>query len=425
MSDDTPRFENELRLAVLARLPPPDAGFEARLVATIGRTGARAPRHARTGGPVALAAAVLALACVAILLIFRLGAGLGHASTPAGTGPSRVATPSPTPSPTPTPDAGAAVVVGGPAIPNQLQRVDYAGDRLGTAWTLVIGKPGAQPPGPRELDGISTVSPDGRYVTTFVGTGVVVMDVQGRTVSPPSFTEGSYAWADDSRHLCQVVAGTSGQPQLLVADITVSPPTVRSVPISGLQGPEQARAVRCSIASDRALLVTGVFPPPLKPATGTYAATLVRLSTGQVLSRVSMGTRDSAVFSLDGRYMAVSDLNQGTSTIVDLSTEATVAVEHRDVVAFSADDSRVVENSLFELRDRDVGQTFVVDWRTGQVLFARSGWDVGVRGRPGSADLALSVELTNDPDSELAGPIDLVIVPAAAPPIVLPDLYGY
>jgi hypothetical protein len=72
----------------------------------------------------------------------------------------------------------------------------------------------------------------------------------------------------------------------------------------------------------------------------------------------------------------------------------------------------------------DVGQTFVVDWRTGQVLFARAGWCIGVRERPGSADVALSVERTNPP-GELGGSIDLVIVPAAAPPIVLPDLIGY
>jgi hypothetical protein len=433
VSDDMPRFEDELRQAVLARLPQPDAGFEARLVATIARTGAQAPRQPRTSGPVALAATALALACVAILLIVRLEAALGHghASTPAGQGPSRVASPSPAPSPTPTPDAGAAVVVGDPASPHHLERVDYAGNRLGTAWTLVIGKPGVQPTAPGEINGIGTVSPDGRYVTTlaFDGTGysAVVMNLQGQRVSLPSFTEGRYAWADDSRHLCQFVAGTSGPPQLLIADITASPPVVRSLPITGLQGPEQARAARCSIAGDRALLVVGAVPTFPGPPTGDYAAALVRLSTGQVVSRVSMGNRSNALFSLDGRYMSVPDKTQGTSTIVDLSTGATVSVEHRDVVAFSADDSRVVENSLFELQgggQGGVGQTFVVDWRTGQVLFARSGWDVGVRERPGSADLALTVELTNSA-SELGGPSDLVIVPAAGPPIVLSDLYGY
>jgi hypothetical protein len=38
--------------------------------------------------------------------------------------------------------------------------------------------------------------------------------------------------------------------------------------------------------------------------------------------------------------------------------------------------------------------------------------------------VALTIELTN-PTGELGGPSDLVIVPADAPPIVLPNLYGY
>jgi len=83
-----------------------------------------------------------------------------------------------------------------------------------------------------------------------------------------------------------------------------------------------------------------------------------------------------------------------------------------------------VENTLFGLQPGgDVGQTMMLDWRSGQVLYARSGWGVAVRARPGSADLALSVELTN-PSGELAGPVDLVIVPTAGPPLVLPGLMG-
>jgi hypothetical protein len=96
------------------------------------------------------------------------------------------------------------------------------------------------------------------------------------------------------------------------------------------------------------------------------------------------------------------------------------------VRGFSADDSRVVENSLFALQNGGpVGQTFVVDWRTGQVIFARAGW-VGsaVRSRTGSADLAFGVMRTN-PSGELGGPTDLVIVPAAAAPIVVPDQIVY
>ncbi|HKF77261.1 MAG TPA: hypothetical protein VKF59_14055, partial [Candidatus Dormibacteraeota bacterium] len=80
---------------------------------------------------------------------------------------------------------------------------------------------------------------------------------------------------------------------------------------------------------------------------------------------------------------------------------------------FSADSSRVVENSAFELANATaVGTTRVVDWRSGRVLYHRSGWTNTVRSRPGSADLALGV-LRAVPPSEPLGPMDLVIMPAS------------
>lgn len=52
------------------------------------------------------------------------------------------------------------------------------------------------------------------------------------------------------------------------------------------------------------------------------------------------------------------------------------------------------------------------------------GWVNGVRIRLGTADVGIDVIRTGS-TGEVVGPMDLVIVVAAASPIVLPDLVSY
>jgi len=374
-------------------------------------------------------AGVLAAASVAVLVTVRFGGDLGRLTTPAGRGtPPATAAPSPTPSPSPapTPDAGASVAVTYYARdPDHLQRVDYTGRQLGTAWTMGAG-PRTPPPGPNPIGSVGAVSPDGRYVTTPTADHhVEVVDAQGHRTVLASFAPFGTAWADDSRHLCALSVDGSGAARLTIADLTASPPAERSVPVAGLQHPGSARAVLCSVAADRAVILENLADHPVPDPGDPQAAQVVRLSTGQALGRIAIDPGVGYRFSPDGAYVALVRADQGTSTIVDVATGAALAVEHRAVVGFSADGSRVVENSLFTLRTGDdIGATYVVAWRAGQVVYGRAGHTNQVRWRAGSADVALAVERSSPP-GEVGGPFDLVIVPAAAPPIVVPDVLMY
>lgn len=413
-------------------LGPGDTAFVVREAAAGRALRQQALRDRRARRTAAALAGVLAVAIVATLVAVRFGGSASSAHHLVDGGPPVVTVPAAMPSTSPTPDAGAAVVYLDYAHDNtHLQRVDYGGHRLGPAWTMVL-PPATPPSGPGVIKGVAGISPNGGYVATLDGGNhnLLFLDTGGRTLSsiPLSvFNLSSYAWADDSRHVCQVSTDASGRPQLVVADITASPVAERSVPIDGLQFPQSTAVKSCSIHGGRAVLIEGLsadsFPKP--GSTAQQLVLVVQLSTGRVTGQVALGPTLTSVVSLDGRYLAEVDAQQQASTIVDLTTRKTVAVEHREVRGFSADDSRVVENSQFQLQNgADVGTAFVTDWRSGQVLFARPGWVNGVRTRPGSADVAIDVMRTV-PTGELGGPLDLVIVPAAAPPIVLPGLASY
>jgi hypothetical protein len=314
---------------------------------------------------------------------------------------------------------------GGRPDPDHLRRVDYTGGQLGTAWTMAL-PPRTPPPGPNPINGVGAVSPDGRYVTDMTADRhPEVVDTQGHRTVLASFETSRLVWADDSRHVCQLSVDGSGMALLRIVDVTASSPSERTVPVAGLQYPRNARAVLCSVAADRAVIVEDLAEHPVPGTSFSQAAQVVRLSTGQALGRIAIDPGAVPRFSPDGGYVALVRADQGTSTIVDVATGAALAIEHRAVVGFSADGSRVVENSLFTLRSGgDIGATYVVGWRTGQVVYGRAGHTNQVRWRAGSADVALAVERSN-PAGEVGGPFDLVIVPAAAPPIVVPDVLMY
>jgi hypothetical protein len=110
------------------------------------------------------------------------------------------------------------------------------------------------------------------------------------------------------------------------------------LPCSGPRpSPPPTSACVCSPpAPDRAI------SPPLPPLAG-------------ILSRPcpvgNLRATETAVVSLDGRYLADVDAQQLTFTIIGLTSGKVVAVEHRAVRGFPrADDSRVVESSLFQLQ---------------------------------------------------------------------------
>jgi hypothetical protein len=436
------RARERLREAFLAGYQPMEPGAAALVLreAAGGRAGRRRARRDRLGRGVAVAlAATLAMVVVATLVTVRL-ADVSYRGPLAGSPVRGHTTPAAAPSGGPAPGAAIVYSESGENV-IRLQRLDYRGRHLGGGWTLAYAPPGSGPPGPGVIRWLTSVSPDGGYVTTMTpdARSFLVVDPEGRTVSSlpstaASFTSDTVAWAEDSRHVCQVSVATAGRLQLVVSDVTASPAIQRAVSVEGVQYPLNTSVGSCSPSGDRAVLVEDMTAgPPSLAGSFQRSALVVRISTGQVLrqvlltapSRAVTRSVSSPVVSLDGRYLADVDAQRQTSTIVDLTTARVVAVEHRAVRGFSADDSRVVESSLFQLQSGGpTGDSYVVSWRGGQVLFARSGFIGVVRTRPGSADVAIDLEVAN-PSGEAGGWLVLVIVPAGAAPITLPGLLSH
>jgi hypothetical protein len=351
-------------------------------------------------------AAALAVLVVVTLLAVRLGAGAQHRTVQGSVGtPGTPA--AATPSPNPPPASPSAIVYRDPDDPTHLRRVGYDGFLLPGSWTL---------PAPRSNVHVVSVSPDGRYVVTDGPQSFQIVDAGGQIVSTVASGPGSPlfgVWSPDSSYACQLAIRDPLRWQVVITDVRGGggPPVV--VPVVGLRYPPDISVVACDPASHRAVLVSPVTDVVPAPRSAERKALVVDLTNGRVVQQVSIGDSSHGVaFSADGRYVARIDYDRGTSSIVGLVTGKTVKVVRGEVRGFSADSTRLVENDQFELRNVNAaGTTSIVDWRSGKVLYAQSGWTDTVRSRPGSADLALDVLRAVPPD-EPVGPADLVIVPA-------------
>ena len=191
-----------------------------------------------------------------------------------------------------------------------------------------------------------------------------------------------------------------------------SPPT--TVPL-GLTAPYVTIAA-CDPTARRAVLVQPMSDTVPAPLDAPRQALLVDLSTGSIVTRVPIGdTTHGVVYSLDCRYVAKVDYALGTSSIVSLLSGRTVWTDRAEIRSFSADDTRVVENSRFEPLGKAPDTTRVLDWSTSRVLYSTNGHTTQASPQPTGAAMALSVRRTA-PD----GPTDVVIVPASGAAAVLP-----
>jgi len=341
-------------------------------------------------------------------------ATLGDA--PLGAADAHTAVPSLAP-PEPLPEGPSAVVYANAGDPTVLRQVDYRGSPMAGTWSTTRGPVLYSGDPTQQVVGIS---PDGEDAVTLGAfrRDYRIVDTLGQLVATVLSTMESTdfgAWANDSRHICRM--GIVDQRwQLTITDVLApySPPTV--VQVDGLTDPPYVTIAACDPTPGRVVLVEPMSDTVPAPPDAARRALLVDLSTGRIVTRVPIGdTTHGAVFSLDGRYLATIDYQHGTSSIVSLLSGKTVWTDRNEVRAFSADDSRVVENSRFEPLGEAPDTTRVVDWATGRVLYSTSGHTTKVSVQPSGAALALNVVRTA-PDA----PADLVIVPAARIGIVLP-----
>jgi transcriptional regulator with XRE-family HTH domain len=359
--------------------------------------------------------AVLLAGLLAVLTIGTVADGrLGAVTAP------------PEPAPILGPPPPSAVVYLDAGDRTQLRRVGYDGSTVAGSWSTTQGPVLSTAVAIQQVVG---VSPDGEYAVTLDAhrQNWLIVDPRDQVVATVLATMESTdfgAWADDSRHVCRMGIADPLQWRVVIADVrdATSP---RVVPVSSLPYPPYVTIAACDPARGRAVLVqpqTDTVPAPPRAA---RTALVVDLATGRIVTRVSIGdTTHGVVYSLDGRYLAAIDYERGTSSIVSLATGKTVGVEKGEIRGFSADDSRVVENSRFEPVGSELGTTRVVDWRSGRVRYSHAGWTTTVRAQPGGAALALNV-MRAPPSGAQGGPTDLVIVPAAGTDTLLRDVIVY
>jgi hypothetical protein len=256
-----------------------------------------------------------------------------------------------------------------------------------------------------------------------------VLDARGQVVATLPDTMdliGFGVWSANGAQVCQLSLGGALQWQVTVIDVPQRADSVaQTVAVREVPYPPLVSIVACSPAARRAVLVEPLTDQVPAPRNAERVALVVDLADGRILARVAVGDPSHGlVVSPDGRYLATVDYQQGKSTIVDLSTGKAVRTTKSEVRGFSADGSRLVENSLFQLRNRGgASTTRIVDVRSGQVRYSQPGWTNTVRSRPGSADLAMVVLPVVPRDSY--GPGDLVIVPAVGYKTLVPGVTMY
>jgi transcriptional regulator with XRE-family HTH domain len=293
----------------------------------------------------------------------------------------------------------------------QLRRIGYDGSAVPGTWsttdTPVLSTA-------VDIQQVVGISPDGEHAVT-LGRGRVnwrIVD-PGDQIVTTVLGDDFGSWAPDSRHVCRMASADPLQWQVAVADVSDPAASPLVVPVAHLTYPPYITVAACDPAGGRVVLIEPETDTVPAPPHAERRALVVDLTTGDIVTRVPIGdATHAAVFSLDGRYVATTDYDRGTSSIVSLVTGRTLSVRKGEIRAFSGDDTRIVENSRFEPPGSKLGTTRVVDWRSGRVLDAQDGWTERVRAQPGGAALALKV-LRPVPAGAQSSPTDLVIVPAA------------
>lgn len=250
-------------------------------------------------------------------------------------------------------------------------------------------------PAPRGELGISA-SPDGQRLLIQRSSGYEILSAQGQ-ISGTQLVDADYTWADDSRHLCEVVTDDAAHPTA-EAFYVAPDASQRRVAAWAWEGGGGITVAACSASRDLMVLQLGQGDDSAGHVT-EYR--VIRLSTGAVLRDVhppqpvfaDNGVRDTpgalatVSASLDGRLLALEPYN-GDSRIADAGMESIVdTVSGRvlghvkgPVAAFSGDDRLALT------------WTGVVDWQSGRTLWRPRYGDGGgaATPRPGSADVLVS-----------------------------------
>lgn len=345
------RIGREVR-AMVDGFPDPSPGFRQRVLARVPDDRVQPGR--RWG---ALVAAALAIALIATLVLVSRGIlSRGH--------------PLVTPSPAPTKTASPAAVVGGalqapestPVLafldattPNQVDAITW--DGVGPGRLTLTSPVGAA---------IFAQSPDGARFRSDANVFNRAGQPQG---SVGTATKLSAIWADDSRHVCQMV-GANGQSTGPTTFQLVQPgnPPRDVASLGQVLGQTAPSVLACSVLSDRAVVAQGGL---MGSSTEVW---VLRLSTGAVLYHSSFPTGSAGVAlvaSRDGQYLAETAsaccaTGPPSTTIHRAADGALVGrLDGRRVVGFSWDSELAITTD-----DAGGSTPRLVRWGSGQVVWS-------------------------------------------------------
>jgi hypothetical protein len=272
--------------------------------------------------------------------------------------------------------------------PTRLAAVDWRGNRVGTLYA---------PGGARQ-------SPDGsRLLFPEVG----ILDQAGRSVVDLSGRKGGPVFADDSRHLCDLLdanGGSSFQGETVTWLFmgAMGSPLHRVAQAGHVGAQSVSRIAACSAAADRAVIVQ--YGPILAQEVWVF-----RLSTGALLYHHAYGSADptaSVVASRDGLLLAeqgVRDDNQGrliyTETVIRRTSDGLIAgrIAGESVAAFSWDGNRVIATPA--AGSASANEVRLYDWGSGAVLWrlpvqaAPGGWTAAALAQPGGSGMVVAVDV--------------------------------
>ena len=347
-------------------------------------------------------AAALAAVLIAAVVITTFALVRGNIRP----GPVPGATPRPSASPTAlrnpinVPDSTPLVLYQDPVKADQLDGVTWDGKSSGT---VVISDPAA------------VGNPQNNL---FAGTAAIT-DRSGNTVMTGTFGLKFFGgtWADDGRHLCQLVpfdnpgAGIPTTLQLVTAG-----EGIRNVAQVGtLYSQTFVRVAACSVLADRAVVVQSGGQ-----GVGTADVWAVELSTGRIVWTHRYEDTTTPVYvvaSRDGMYVA-ENISKPGSTIYGPDGKV-VTVLNAQVEAFSWDGNLAVVDAGYGSTPVDV-----ISWRIGTVFWSCPPGTALLRAlpQPDGTELAVSVapisefqQQTQFPDLYVLGADGSVIFRAVHP----------
>jgi hypothetical protein len=273
------------------------------------------------------------------------------------------------------------------------------------------------------------LSPDGTRVLVDGATNSAmpdtqVLDLHGHVLAQSRDLGG--AWADDSRHLCNVRPHNphqnpfGGPADLVVADPGHSPHVIAST--LGYGPHSEPLILRCSVIDDQAIIGGEIFGQ-------IDRVVAVRLRTGAVATpkwAPNPGVASIVAISGDGRYaLELNRSSPGPSGLV-VDTRTGAVVGHVD-----GQPSDISWNGHLVVQSTASGDLEVVDWRSQRVLWRSAHQPPGgphfdtsarVAARPLTDDLALTV--TNAPTQPTQQATLWLVTPTHAPQKLADALVG-